>query len=134
MVFTAQPLLRDEEEAFGEGIALFNSGKYWHAHEAWEGMWNQLKQRHASSEEIALIQGLIQTAALLFHYEKKNTSGVVKQWNKLQPKLEGWHIAWGLEIAEILSAVSKYAVHTLNWSLDPHEVQLIPTRGSSESL
>jgi predicted metal-dependent hydrolase len=47
--------LRDSLE---RGAALFNTGKFWEAHEAWEEAWLELE-----NEEKLFLQGLIQVAA-----------------------------------------------------------------------
>ena len=46
-VLNAQPLSSDEVEKLEEGMALFDGAKFWHAHEAWEDLWNMLKRRQA---------------------------------------------------------------------------------------
>ena len=46
--------LRDSLE---RGAALFNTGKFWEAHEAWEEAWLELE-----NEEKLFLQGLIQVA------------------------------------------------------------------------
>ena len=84
---TAQPLSEEEALLLEEGAGLFDDGRFWHAHESWEDLWNDLKRRTAPDKEILLVQGLIQTAAMLLHHERKNEVGVRKQWAKLQPKL-----------------------------------------------
>jgi hypothetical protein len=43
------------------GIAEFNAGRYWHAHEQWEIGWKNLP-----SPEKEYIQALIQTCGMLF--------------------------------------------------------------------
>ena len=124
MVFSASPLRSEEEPLLEEGLVLFDEGKFWHAHEAWEDMWNLLKKRSAPEEEVLLIQGLIQTAALLLHHERKNNAGVEKQWAKLRPKLEGWLTAWNLDIATHLAAIEAYANDVGVWNLVAHHHQL----------
>jgi hypothetical protein len=124
MAFEAGELSLEEAALLEEGLALFDGGHFWHAHEAWETMWNGLKARQALAEEVLLIQGLIQTAALLLHHQRKNVSGVAKQWGKLQPKLVGWHIAWGLDIAAHLEAIAAYAEDNGVWSLEASEHQV----------
>lgn len=106
------------------GATLFDEAKFWHAHEAWEDLWNDLKRRDASPHEILLVQGLIQTAALLLHHQRKNTGGVEKQWAKLQPKLEDWAIAWGFDIAQHLEAIRAYAEDNGAWQLTASAHQL----------
>jgi len=83
-----------------------------------------LKGRDAPSQDILLIQGLIQTAALLLHHERKNSIGIVKQWAKLYPKLEGWRLAWGLNIELHLNTVETYVEDVDNWSLVASDHQL----------
>lgn len=53
-----------------EGIDLFNDQKYWEAHEAWEEIW-----REAKGEEKLFYQALIQAAAALLHYDRRNNRG-----------------------------------------------------------
>ena len=124
MVLVAGPLTAEEEPLLEQGLALFDDGKFWHAHEAWEDLWNLLKHRSAPSEEVLLVQGLIQTAALLLHHQRKNIAGVEKQWAKLCPKLEDWSTAWGLDITTHLSAVEEYAEDVGTWRLVASHHQL----------
>ena len=124
MSHSAQPLSAEEEAALEEGCVLFDEGKFWHAHESWEDLWNDLKRRSAASNEILLIQGLIQTAALLLHHQRKNRGGVEKQWSKLKPKLEGWTTAWGLDIAAHFTVIQNYAEDTNEWTLQADYPQL----------
>ena len=114
----------EEEQWFHDGTECFDSGKFWHAHEAWEDLWNALKRRSAPPEEIRLVQGLIQTAALLFHYERRNTNGVLKQWEKLEPKLHGWDTAWGIDIASHLQSLAGYHRDAGQWTLVAADHQL----------
>ncbi len=124
MEFIAQPLFVDEQNLFEHGRSLFNEGKYWHAHESWEDLWNMLKKRNATQQEILLIQGLIQTAALLFHYEKGNLIGVQKQWEKLESKLTGWGVAWGIDINKHLHIIKTFTQHNGTALSLPEQVQI----------
>lgn len=47
-------------EAWREGAKLFNEGRYWEAHEAWETPWQR-----AEGRERALLQALILLAAAM---------------------------------------------------------------------
>ena len=51
-----------DEVLFDNGINLFNSGKYWDAHESWEEIWQELGDKPEDDWEI-LLRGLIQVAA-----------------------------------------------------------------------
>lgn len=50
---------------FARGVAHFNAGEYWEAHEAWEALWLEAYDDHKR-----WLQGLIQYAAALFHFER----------------------------------------------------------------
>lgn len=123
-LLSAGPLNLDETQMLDEGRQRFDSGQFWHAHESWEDLWNMLKGRQAPLEEILLVQGLIQTAAMLLHHERKNAVGVRKQWEKLQPKLRGWRTAWGLDIEAHLNVIETYALDGDLWRLTASDHQL----------
>jgi predicted metal-dependent hydrolase len=55
---------------FAQGVALFNAGRYFEAHEVWEVMWKNI----VGVEKIFL-QGLIQAAAAMVHLERDNIRG-----------------------------------------------------------
>ena len=124
MPHIAGPLIPEERALLEAGAALFDEAKFWHAHEAWEDLWNNLKRRAASEHEILLVQGLIQTAALLLHHQRRNVGGVEKQWAKLQPKLQGWTVAWGFDIATHLAVIQTYAEDNTTWNLTASDHQL----------
>lgn len=70
-------------EQYLEGIELFNAGKFWHAHEAWEEAWLA-----AEDEQLKLFyKGIIQTAAALVHWQKGNPKGLHLNWAKARAKL-----------------------------------------------
>ena len=125
----AGPLNEVEQAELDEGLALFDGAQFWHAHEAWESLWNRLKARHAPVEEIRLVQGFIQTAALLLHHQRQNEAGVRKQWEKLEPKLADWSTAWGLDVATHLNRIERYATDNGQWTLSASNHQFPRTRG-----
>jgi uncharacterized protein len=59
-----------ESEKFRIGIELFNAGRFFEAHEAWEEIW--LKE---SGPEKTYLQGLIQLAAAFHHGQRANSRG-----------------------------------------------------------
>ena len=71
-----------EESHLEEGIALFNSGKFWEAHEAWEEIW----MNHPEDGRF-FIQGLIQLAAAYHQLGKKVYRGVVVHLKQAQERL-----------------------------------------------
>ena len=76
-------LTTDEELHLEHGIALFNSGKFWEAHEAWEEIW----MNHPEDGRF-FIQGLIQLAAAYHQLGKKVYRGVVIHLKQAQERLK----------------------------------------------
>src|SRR5437868_7079022 len=59
-----------------EGVELFNSGRYWDAHEAWERDWTPDR----TGPDSGFYKGLIQVAAGCLHYGRRNRRGAVNKW------------------------------------------------------
>jgi len=76
-------LTADEKAQLEHGIALFNSGKFWEAHEAWEEIW----KNHPEDGRF-FIQGLIQLAAAYHQLGKKVYRGVVIHLKQAQERLK----------------------------------------------
>ena len=112
----ALPLTGAEDELLQEGIQEFDSTRYWHAHESWEDLWNSLKRRKAPRTEILGIQGLIQTAALLYNHQREKTRGVLNQWEKLLPKLEVWTRLWGVDVVAHLEQIRRFVEDVDTWN------------------
>lgn len=80
------------------GIKIFNQGRHWHAHEAWEGLWKEL-----DGEPRRFVQGLIFAAALLVHYGRHNPAGVLKHWKNVENTLPFFApAAWGVDVDDLL--------------------------------
>lgn len=60
------------------GIARFNEGDFFEAHEAWEREWRNA----ADSPEKHFLQGMIMIAAALYHCLKKESAGTAKLLEK----------------------------------------------------
>lgn len=83
-----------------EGVVLFNEGKFWHAHEAWERIWLQ-----AEGEQKIYLQGLIQLAAAYHHAMRGTFRGGVRLFDAALLKLEGFPPAYGgVDRAEVVAA------------------------------
>jgi hypothetical protein len=65
-----------------EGIALFNAGHYFDAHEIWEEIW-----LCSSGETKVFYQMLIQSAVALHHYERGNARGARGMYNNVIEKM-----------------------------------------------
>jgi predicted metal-dependent hydrolase len=76
--------LPQERDFFLEGIALFNDGEFFEAHEIWEDAWHL-----ASGPRKSFYQGLIQCAVTLEHVRRGNPRGVRSVWTTAQQKFAG---------------------------------------------
>ena len=128
----ASSLSADEAVLLEHGRLDFDSGRFWHAHEAWEDLWNSLKGRNADRGEILLIQGLIQTAALLFNHQRRKSRGVTSQWDKLTPKLSPWKTAWGIDIEQHVKNIAVFVDDVGVWQRTYDSVRLPTTDEVSE--
>ena len=103
------------------GLEDFDAGRYWHAHEDWEDLWNAHKRRDAPHAEILFIQGMIQTAALLLNHERKKVRGVNNLTVKVNAKLSNWGCVWGIDIPLHLTSMNEYGADAGQWTLDPQQ-------------
>jgi uncharacterized protein len=60
----------ERNKKFEEGLAHFNSEKFFEAHEFWEEIWLLEPE-----PEKTFLQGLIQVTAAFHHYQRKNPEG-----------------------------------------------------------
>jgi uncharacterized protein len=75
----------EETKKFQRGVALFNAGEYFEAHEVWEELWLA-----ASGEERTFLQGLIQVTAALHHFGRGNLLGMRSLLAAGLTKLDGF--------------------------------------------
>jgi uncharacterized protein len=73
----------DRADFFELGIELFNQGRFFECHEAWEEVW---KRSHG--DEKLFYQGLIQAAVAILHAERGNRDGARRLWAKARAKLD----------------------------------------------
>jgi uncharacterized protein len=94
-------LTPDEETHLERGIALFNSGQFWEAHEAWEEIW----KNHPEDGRF-FIQGLIQLAAAYHQLGKRIYRGVVIHLKQAQERLKLFPpVFLGIEVLPILQVI-----------------------------
>jgi hypothetical protein len=88
-----------------EGIELFNSGRYWDAHETWEREWMPDRK----GPDGGFYKGLIQIAAGCLHYTRRNRRGAVNKWRSgadyLRPYLPAHR---GVELGSLVAAVDGF--------------------------
>jgi predicted metal-dependent hydrolase len=75
--------LNDPDTLLEQGVAAFNAGEYYDAHEYWEELWSE----HQLPDRV-FIQGLIQLAVGYFHLTNDNLTGARSLFAKALPKLE----------------------------------------------
>ena len=126
-------LSQDEQAWLEGGIAEFNNCRYWHAHEDWEELWKSLKSRNVDLDHVLGVQGLIQTTALMFQYERRNKRGCLSMWSKLTEKLDTpnntkFDNLWSIDIPLLLREVSVFIddadSEEPKWNLQCSAVQL----------
>lgn len=84
-----------------EGVALFNAGRHFEAHEAWEAAW-----LHASGPRRALLQGLILVAAGWLKRDAGRTVGAQRLFTRALARLEALPPGFeGVEVATLVSRV-----------------------------
>jgi hypothetical protein len=120
----ALPLTEAENTLLQEGILEFNSTRFWHAHESWEDLWNSLKRREAPRPEILGVQGLIQTAALLYNHQREKRRGVLNQWEKLLPKLDVWTHIWDIDVIAHLRQIQRFVEDVDTWNETYDDVRI----------
>lgn len=97
-------LTSEQWDEYEHGIRLFNEGKFWHSHEAWENVWIQ-----RAEDERLFFQGLIQLAAGYHQiFGKKNPQGAVNNFDKAHPKLEVFVPEYlGLSVSPLLKFIEQ---------------------------
>ncbi len=84
----AQGFLEPGEVAgrFDRGVAHWNAGRYWHAHEDWEDLWAE-----AEGPRRLWLQGLIQYAAAFVHFQRGyHARGFARLMEQAREKTEGY--------------------------------------------
>ena len=89
---------------FEYGIELFNQGRFFECHEAWEEIW-----KRADGEAKLFYQGLIQAAVAILHAERGNFEGARSIYQKASAKLDSIpHEHMGLAVGELRVELSRF--------------------------
>ncbi|MGA3294091.1 MAG: DUF309 domain-containing protein [Candidatus Acidiferrales bacterium] len=95
----------NENQPFQRGIAHFNAGEFFEAHEAWEELWLAVP-----GPEKAFLQGLIQLAAAFHHHGRGNPRGAKSLLVAGLAKLAGFpDNHGGLELAKLRTQAGQWA-------------------------
>ena len=123
-----EPLLNDEDwKEYLLGWQLFNEGKFWHAHEAWEQVW-----KRSSSESRIFFQGIIQLAAA-YHLltAPLRYNGMMRNFEKAEEKLGLFPaIFLGVDVKSLLDAIDSAREEVVRVGRDRLQMfspSLIPT-------
>ncbi|MEE9162561.1 MAG: DUF309 domain-containing protein [Candidatus Neomarinimicrobiota bacterium] len=104
------------EAFFAKGLAAFNAGDYYDAHEQWEDLWREFRLPDAD-----FVQGLIQLAVGCFHLTNDNLNGARGLFAKTLPKLEAYEPAQrGLDVTAMVRFVkgAREQVHSISRCAD----------------
>jgi uncharacterized protein len=124
---SAPPPTSQDLAELARGADLFNSGQYWHAHEAWEAIW--LRRRH--SPDPLFFKGLIQLAAA--HHQRINGryAGFLIHLDRAQAKLAPYRPQFfGVNVESLLASIEACRLEALRLGeegLRQFDQRLIPT-------
>jgi len=99
----------EQLEHFMNGVALFNNGKHWHAHESWEAAWLAMGDGLSDDAEI-VIRALIQVASGIHLKRSGRYKGAKHHFEKALPKL---HLAPSWFMGIDVAGVRLFAEHQL---------------------
>ena len=89
------------DEALGRGAELFDAGRYFEAHEAWEALWAPER-----GPDRPFLQALIHFAVGCHHRERGNAAGAARQWRKGLTKIAPFTPNHrGVETARLAAAI-----------------------------
>ena len=89
---------------FHRGVALFNAGEFFDAHEVWEDLW-----RECASAERRFFQALIQAAVSAYHKARGNMTGATRLLNSGRKYMEPFRPAHrGLVIDAFWNAMAAH--------------------------
>ena len=112
-----------EESYFERGMAEYEKGDYFQAHDIWEELWSDYSQK-----DRLFIQGLIQLSVSFVHLQNGNLTGARNLLMKCRPKFDnysgnqrGINIQDLKESLEILSIIYKElkTPRDFDWDLVP---------------
>jgi predicted metal-dependent hydrolase len=97
-----------------QGVVLFNSGRFWHCHEALEKVW--LKE---SGDTKTALQGIILIAAAFHHQKRKNRKGMLSTMRRGLERLTKKDEVYGIDVgslrATMLEVLGKLENDSESW-------------------
>ena len=105
----------DHAALFHKGIEQFNRQEFFESHESWEVIWLA-----APEPDKTFMQGIIQIAAALHHYRRKNRNGARSLLRRGLAKVESFPADYrGLNLEEVRSAARSWREHLTGRSEQP---------------
>lgn len=87
---------------FRRGLALFNAGRYFDAHEEWEHLWQE-----CALADRRFVQSLIQAAVALYQWGKGNVTGARTQLARGRDKMAAYPPGYlGLDTRRLWGSVA----------------------------
>ena len=78
------------------GVLFFNAGDFFEAHEVWEDLWAE-----SHGDDRRFVQGLIQAAVGLFHFDSGNLGGAAKLYRSSRDYMAPVGSPfWGLDVVD----------------------------------
>ena len=103
------------DDRFAAGVALFNQGEYFEAHEVWEELWMD-----CPAAERRFVQALIQAAVAIYHYGRNNAAGAARLFHSARRYLEPYRpVHRGLDIDRFWKQVQAHLAPVLDGSPAP---------------
>ena len=94
---------------FHEGLALFNTERFYECHEVWEDLW-----RPSAPPQRLFLQAMIHFAVAFYHDQQANPVGARRQLRKGLTKLAAYLPAYGG-----LDTAGLYAEGVRRWTAGP---------------
>lgn len=111
-----------------DGFRLFNSQRYFEAHEALEDVWLE-----ASGDRKTVLQGLIQVAAAFHHHSRGNRAGFRSLLAKGCSKLEHFGTEFeGIDLAVLRAQLQTWQEHLHSSSLPAPPLPQVKWRSKPE--
>lgn len=86
-----------------KGIEHFNAREFYDAHEVWEDLWHE---QHGDAHDF--VQGLIQFATALHHFEASNLKGAKILFEAGVQLLKPYgDVFWDLPVSELINAMTQ---------------------------
>ncbi len=97
--------MTDLDPRYWKGVEHFNKREYYDAHEIWEELWHE---EHGEAHDF--VQGLIQFATALHHFEDSNLKGTRLLYIGGQQLLAPYpEIYWGIQLGKLRSDMERAA-------------------------